>query len=183
MAAESMETATLAGGCFWCLEAIFEQLQGVDRVESGYSGGEISSPSYELVCSGTTGHAEVVQLQFDPTVITYRELLEIFFSIHDPTTPNRQGGDVGTQYRSAIFVHTPEQQTTAEQVLRELDAAGLWGDPIVTEISPFETFYPAEPYHREYYQRNQAQPYCQVVIDPKVTKFRAKYHAKLKPPT
>jgi peptide-methionine (S)-S-oxide reductase len=174
------EVATLAGGCFWCLEAVFEQVEGVERVESGYAGGTAPNPTYRQVCSGTTGHAEVVQITFDPRVIAFRELLEIFFTIHDPTTLNRQGADVGTQYRSAIFYHSEEQRRTAEAVIGELAAAGLWDGPIVTELAPFTAFYRAEDYHQEYYRANPMQPYCQVVIAPKVAKFRAKFRARLK---
>jgi peptide-methionine (S)-S-oxide reductase len=176
----SQEVATLAGGCFWCLEAVYEQLAGVLKVESGYSGGTVPKPSYRLVCTGTTGHAEVVQLTFDPAVITFKELLEVFFTIHDPTTPNRQGADVGPQYRSAIFYHSQEQKEIAEQVIREIGAAGIWDDPIVTEVAPFRAFYKAEDYHQEYYRNNSYQPYCQVVIAPKVAKFRRKYLDRLK---
>ncbi|MFN2188621.1 MAG: peptide-methionine (S)-S-oxide reductase MsrA [Candidatus Promineifilaceae bacterium] len=174
------ELATLAGGCFWCLEAVFLQLRGVESVTSGYSGGTLANPTYEQVCTGRTGHAEVVQIRFDPETIPYKDLLHIFFSIHDPTTLNRQGGDVGTQYRSAIFYHTQEQKSTAQEVIAELGESGIWNDPIVTEISEMEAFYPAEAYHDNYYQRNQSQPYCQVVISPKLSKFRKKYSTKLK---
>jgi peptide-methionine (S)-S-oxide reductase len=167
----NLQVATLAGGCFWCLEAVYESLRGVERVESGYSGGTVVDPSYREVCTGTTGHAEVVQIAFDPSVISYHEILDVFFSIHDPTTLNRQGPDVGTQYRSAIFYHTEEQKAVAEQMIDELDASGAWKDPIVTEVAPFAGFYPAEDYHREYYRRNRTQPYCRVVIAPKMEKF------------
>jgi peptide-methionine (S)-S-oxide reductase len=173
--------ATLAGGCFWCLEAVFERLQGVVRVESGYSGGHVVNPTYRQVGTGTTGHAEAVQVVFDPDVITFRELLEVFFSIHDPTTLNRQGADVGPQYRSAIFYHDERQQATSEEVIKELQAEGVWKAPIVTEVAPFTEFYRAEDYHQEYYRRNSGQPYCQVVIAPKVAKLRQRYLAKLKP--
>ena len=174
------EIATLAGGCFWCLEAVFDDLRGVERVESGYSGGNVPDPSYQQVCTGTTGHAEVVQVTFDPQVISFRELLEVFFTIHDPTTLNRQGADVGTQYRSAIFYHSPEQKEIAERIIAELNAARIWGAPIVTEVTPFTKFYKAEDYHQEYYQQNPYQPYCQMVITPKVAKFRKEYLARLK---
>ncbi len=174
------EIATLGGGCFWCLEAVFEQLRGVERIESGYAGGQVPNPTYRQVCNGTTGHAEVVRITFDPQVISFRELLEIFFTIHDPTTLNRQGADVGTQYRSVIFHHTPEQQAVAEEVIQEMDAAGIWNAPIVTEVTPAPEFYPGEEYHQEYYRRNPNQPYCQVVIAPKVAKLRSKYLEKLK---
>jgi len=173
------EIATLAGGCFWCLEAVFDELEGVEEVVSGYSGGTVSNPSYKHVCTGDTGHAEAVQITFDPSVLSYRDLLRVFFAIHDPTTLNRQGGDVGTQYRSAIFTHTPEQEAIVEEVIAELNA-GIWDDPIVTEVVPFETFYPAEDYHQEYYRRNSYQPYCQMVIAPKVAKFRKMYLERLK---
>ncbi len=175
------ELATLAGGCFWCLEAVFEQLEGVTSVQSGYSGGRVPNPSYEQVCTGITGHAEVVQVEFDPAVITFREILEIFFTIHDPTTRDRQGTDVGTQYRSAIFYHSPDQKSVAEEVIAELDGEGVFGDPIVTEVAALEAFYPAEDYHNEYYRRNSSQPYCQAVISPKVAKLREKYRDRLKP--
>lgn len=175
-----MATATLAGGCFWCLEAVFLRLRGVHRVESGYAGGHVENPNYRAVCSGTTGHAEVVQIEFDPEVISYRELLEVFFAIHDPTTLNRQGADVGTQYRSAIFYHDQAQQQTAERTIAELEEQKIWDDPIVTEIVPLERFYPAEDYHREYYDRNPEQGYCQVVISPKVAKLRQKFAEMLK---
>ena len=174
------EVATLAGGCFWCLEAVFEQLTGVQKVVSGYSGGRVANPSYSQVCTGTTGHAEVVQVTFDPNVITFRELLEVFFTIHDPTTLNRQGADVGPQYRSVIFYHSIEQKAVAQQVIQEINAAQIWDAPIVTEVTPFTVFYEAEEYHQEYFRRNPEQAYCRVVIAPKVVKFRAKYLAKLK---
>jgi peptide-methionine (S)-S-oxide reductase len=174
------EVATLAGGCFWCLEAVFEQVRGVDRVESGYSGGRTEQPTYKQVCGGDTGHAEVVQVTFDPSVISYRELLELFFSIHDPTTLNRQGADVGTQYRSAIFYHSPQQKQTAEQVIKELNAAKIWDAPIVTAVVPFERFYKAEDYHQGYFRANAYQPYCQAVVAPKVVKFRKQHLGMLK---
>ncbi len=177
---EQTSVATLAGGCFWCLEAVYDDLQGVLDVVSGYAGGQVSHPSYEAVCTGTTGHAEVVQITFDPAQISYRELLEVFFTIHDPTTLNRQGADVGTQYRSAIFYHTPEQQAIAQEVIAELTAATLWPDPIVTEVTGLNAFYPAEDTHQEYFRRNPYQGYCRAVIAPKVAKFRQKYLAKLK---
>ena len=149
-----LEVASLGGGCFWCLEAVYDELEGVVSVESGYSGGTVENPSYRLVCTGTTGHAEVVQVTFDPSVVSFREILEVFFDIHDPTTLNRQGADVGTQYRSAIFYHSPEQKAAAEQMIRELEDAHTWARPIVTEVTPFTRFYPAEDYHQEYYQHN-----------------------------
>jgi peptide-methionine (S)-S-oxide reductase len=176
------EVATLAGGCFWCLEAVFEQLRGVESVKSGYAGGSVANPRYDDVCSGRTGHAEVVQVTFDPAVVTFQELLEVFFTIHDPTTLNRQGADRGTQYRSAIFTHSPEQERTAREVIADLEAEDVWKDPIVTQIEPLTQFWPAEDYHDAYYRRNTRQPYCQVVIEPKVAKFRQKYLAKLRQP-
>jgi peptide-methionine (S)-S-oxide reductase len=174
------EIATLAGGCFWCLEAVFDELRGVEEVESGYAGGQVPNPSYRAVCSGTTGHAEVVQLTFDPRRISFKEILEVFFTIHDPTTLNRQGADIGTQYRSAIFYHSPEQRAVAEQVIREIDAAQIWNAPIVTEVAPFTAFYRAEDYHQEYYVNNSNQPYCRAVVAPKVMKFRKYFTEKLK---
>ncbi len=179
--AETTDLATLAGGCFWCLEAVYLETQGVLQVQSGYAGGKRPNPTYEQVCSGATGHAEVVQLTFDPAVISYRELLEIFFTIHDPTTLNRQGADVGTQYRSAIFYHTPEQEATARALIAELTAARRWPHPIVTEVTPLTQFYPAEEYHQEYFRRHPEQPYCRAVIAPKVGKFRQHFVAQLKP--
>jgi peptide-methionine (S)-S-oxide reductase len=175
-----METATLAGGCFWCLEAVYMRVRGVQRVESGYAGGQTENPSYRAVCTGTTGHAEVVQIDFDPAEVSYRDLLDIFFGIHDPTTLNRQGGDVGTQYRSAIFYHNDAQKQEAERALAALSKEKVYDDPIVTEVTPLETFYPAEEYHREYFDRNPEQGYCQAVISPKVSKFRQKFIEKLK---
>ena len=174
------QLATLAGGCFWCLEAVFEQLRGVTKVVSGYSGGHVPKPSYEAVCTGTTGHAEVVQVTFNPDELSYRDLLGVFFTLHDPTTLDRQGGDVGTQYRSAIFYHDDEQRRTAEDAVRELEAEHVFDEPIVTKIEPLQAFYPAEEYHREYYRRNPNQPYCRAVIAPKVAKLRSKYLEKLK---
>lgn len=179
-AGTSKEVATLGGGCFWCLEAVYDQLKGVLSVESGYSGGSVPNPSYRQVCTGTTGHAEVTQISFDPEVISYRELLQVFFTIHDPTTLNRQGADVGTQYRSAIFYHSEEQKQIAQQVIADLTAQGVWSGPIVTQVVPFEKFYLAEDYHQEYFANNPGQPYCQVVIAPKVAKFRQKYLEQLK---
>ena len=176
------QLATLAGGCFWCLEAVFEQLNGVKKVDSGYAGGHVPNPSYEAVCSGSTGHAEVTQVTFDPDVVSFHDLLSVFFAIHDPTTLDRQGGDVGTQYRSAIFYHDDQQRRVAEDVVRELESEHVFDDPIVTKIESLKTFYPAEEYHREYYRRNQNQPYCRAVIAPKVAKLRSKYLAKLKQP-
>jgi peptide-methionine (S)-S-oxide reductase len=174
------ETATLGGGCFWCLEPVFEELQGVKDVVVGYSGGDVPDPSYRLVCTGTTGHAEVVQVQYDPQVIRYNEILEVFFSVHNPTTPNRQGADVGPQYRSIILTHTEAQREIAERVIQELEDSGVWNRPIVTQVEPFEVFYKAEEYHQEYYRKNPGQGYCQVVINPKLSKFRKKYTERLK---
>ena len=174
------ELATLAGGCFWCLEAVYDELRGVASVESGYMGGRTERPSYEAVCSGDTGHAEVVQIRFDPAVLSFGEILEVFFVIHDPTTRNRQGNDAGPQYRSAIFYHSPQQKATAEQVMARLDAAGLWGGRIVTELTAASRFYIAEGEHQEYYQRNPYQPYCMMVVQPKVAKFRKQFIGKLK---
>lgn len=174
-------TATLAGGCFWCLEAVYDQLQGVESVESGYLGGPGAHPSYEAVCTGRTGHAEAVQITFDPKVVTYRELLEVFFAIHDPTTLNRQGNDEGTQYRSAIFYHTPEQKRIADEVIATLTKEKLFDKPIVTEVSPAAPFYEAEAYHQEYATRNPGQPYCAYVVNSKLAKFRKQFVAKLKP--
>ena len=176
------ETATLAGGCFWCLEAAFQDLKGVETVQSGYAGGRVADPSYEDVCTGTTGHAEVVQITFDPQIVTFEDLLHVFFTIHDPTTLNRQGADVGTQYRSAIFYHSPEQKATAERVMAELQAGKLWDEPVVTELKPLEAFYPAEEYHRDYFRRNPNQGYCRAVIAPKVAKVRKLYFDRLKQP-
>lgn len=169
--ASNLSTATLAGGCFWCLEAVYERLQGVNKVTSGYMGGHTDNPGYDDICTGTTGHAEVVQLAFDPAQLKFETLLEVFFTIHDPTTLNRQGNDRGTQYRSAIFYHTPEQQAAAEKMVADLTARQVWADPIVTEISPATTFYPAEEYHREYFRNHAQQPYCQHVVAPKLNKF------------
>jgi len=177
---DQIEVATLAGGCFWCLEPIFEELKGVENVVVGYSGGDVENPSYQQVCTGTTGHAESVQIRFSPAVITYADLLRIFFTVHDPTTLNRQGADVGTQYRSAIFYHNEQQKETAENVIKELEDEGVWKNPIVTEVIKFNTFYKAEKYHQEYYEKNPNQAYCRIVIDPKVNKFRKKFSDRLK---
>ncbi len=174
------ELATLAGGCFWCLEAVFNELKGVDKVVSGYSGGTVVNPSYEEVCTGRTGHAEVVQITFDPQVITYDDLLQVFFTIHDPTTLNRQGADVGTQYRSAIFYHSPEQKAAAEKAIAEINAAKIWNGPLVTEVTALDKFYAAEAYHQRYWERNPTQGYCRMVIEPKVIKFRKQFLPKLK---
>ncbi len=176
----SLETATLAGGCFWCLEAVFDNLKGVQDVVSGYSGGNVPNPTYKQVCTGATGHAEVIQVTFDPDQLSFEDLLHVFFTIHDPTTLNRQGADVGTQYRSAIFYHSPGQKAAAESVIRSLEAEHLWDLPVVTEITPFTVFYPAEDYHQEYFANNPYQPYCQVVIAPKVAKFRKKFLERVK---
>jgi peptide-methionine (S)-S-oxide reductase len=174
------ELATLGGGCFWCLEAVYERVEGVLGVRSGYAGGDRPEPSYQEVCAGTTGHAEVVEVRFDPDVIPYREILEIFFAIHDPTTPDRQGADVGTQYRSVIFTHSDEQHAAADRLVRELDGEGIWGAPIVTEVAPLDAFWVAEDYHQEYFRRNPYQPYCQVVVAPKVAKFRQRFAHRLR---
>ena len=178
--AKTLEVATFAGGCFWCTEAMFDQLKGVVHVESGYSGGSTPNPSYEDVCSGDTGHAESIQVTFDPSVISYADLLRIFLTTHDPTTLNRQGADVGTQYRSAVFYHNPEQERTARQIIHEFESSKVWKKPIVTELSPFKEFYQAEDYHQEYYARNSRQPYCRVVIEPKIAKLREHYRERLK---
>jgi peptide-methionine (S)-S-oxide reductase len=174
-----MELATFGGGCFWCLDAAFRQLKGVTKVESGYAGGKRPNPSYEQVCSGATGHAEVVQITFDPNVISYRDLLGVFFTIHDPTTLNRQGPDEGTQYRSVVFYHSPEQQQAVKDVMAELKANNVWERPIVTELAPLTAFYPAEGYHQDYFNKNPNQPYCAAVVAPKVSKFRKAYFDRL----
>src|SRR5437660_2262418 len=179
-ASSSNEVATLGGGCFWCLEAVFEQLRGVQRVESGYAGGRLPEPSYRAVCTGTTGHAEVVQVTFDPAVISFQEILDVFFATHDPTTLNRQGPDAGTQYRSVIFYHSPEQQRLALERIEELNEAGIWDGPIVTQVVPLRVFYRAEAYHPGYFRSNPGQPYCQGVVSPKVAKFRKQFAAQLK---
>ena len=182
MPSKQFETATFAGGCFWCLEAVFERLAGVERVVSGYTGGSTPNPAYDDVCTGRTGHAEVVQVTFDPTAISYRELVEIFFAFHDPTTLNRQGPDTGTQYRSAIFYGSEEQAATAREVIAELEAKRLFGAPIVTEVTPLGVFYPAEEYHQQYFQRHPERMYCQAVIAPKVAKLRKAYSSRLREP-
>lgn len=174
------ETATLAGGCFWCLEAVFDELNGIFSVESGYSGGHVANPTYRQVCSEVTGHAEAVQLTFDLSVISFKDILNVFFAIHDPTTLNRQGNDVGTSYRSAIFYHSDQQKATAQEVIRELTVHKLWPDPIVTEVTKFDKFYIAEDYHQEYFANNVDQPYCRVVVAPKVAKFRKQFIDRLK---
>jgi peptide-methionine (S)-S-oxide reductase len=175
-----VERATLAGGCFWCLEAVFDELKGVESVRSGYSGGHVANPTYRQVCAETTGHAEVVQLSFNPEIITFKEILNVFFAIHDPTTINRQGNDVGTSYRSAIFYHDETQKAAAEQVIAELTAMKLWSSPIVTEVTRFDKFYLAEDYHQEYFANNADQPYCRVVVAPKVAKFRKQFFDRLR---
>jgi peptide-methionine (S)-S-oxide reductase len=174
------EVATLAGGCFWCLEAVYNDLRGVEKVVSGYSGGSVANPTYEQVTRGNTGHAEVVQITFDPQALSFKELLEVFFTIHDPTTLNRQGPDVGTQYRSAIYYHSPEQKEVADKVIADITTAKIWKDPIVTEVTKLAAFYPAEDYHQRYYERNPNQGYCRMVIEPKVIKFRKQFMSKLK---
>lgn len=180
-APQRKDIATLAGGCFWCLEAVYDQMKGVESVESGYMGGPTPDPSYEEVCSGRSGHAEVVQLTFDPNTVTFRDILEVFFAIHDPTTLNQQGNDVGTQYRSAIFYHSPEQKQATEEIIAELTKDSLYNRPIVTEIVPAGDFYMAEDYHQEYFARNPTQAYCSYVVGPKVAKFRKSFSDKLKP--
>ncbi len=175
-----LETATLAAGCFWCVEAVFDALRGVEDVISGYSGGYTENPTYQQVCSEKTGHAEVVQIRFDPAELSYADLLRVFFTVHDPTTLNRQGGDVGTSYRSAIFYHSEEQQQAAELIIAEITAEGLYDDPLVTEVTAFDKFWPAEEYHQEYFANNPNQPYCASVVAPKVAKFRRKFVDRLK---
>ena len=176
----AIETTTLGGGCFWCLEAVYDQLNGVTDVVSGYMGGHVDNPSYQAVCTGTTGHNEVVQLKFDTDVISFEDILRVFFTIHDPTTLNRQGNDVGTQYRSEIFYHSDAQRATAEQIMAEISAQGIWTNPLVTKVTAAETFYPAEDYHQEYFERNPNQGYCRVIIAPKVAKFRKEFVERLK---
>jgi peptide-methionine (S)-S-oxide reductase len=175
-----LELATLGGGCFWCLEAVYVELNGVEKVVSGYAGGKVKNPNYDQVCGGRTGHAEVVQITFDPDVISFKELLEVFFTIHDPTTLNRQGNDAGTQYRSIILYHDEEQKKVAQQTIEELGAARIWEQPIVTEVVPLAEFYAAENYHQRYFERNPQQPYCQIIVAPKVAKVRQKFMAKLR---
>ncbi len=177
---QDREIATLGGGCFWCLEAVYVELKGVDRVVSGYMGGEMPNPSYEEVCAGTTGHAEVVQVTHDPSMISFQDILQVFFTIHDPTTLNRQGADVGTQYRSAIYYHTPTQEEISAAVIQELEAAGVWDGKFVTEVAPAGPFYPAEDYHQDFFARNPYQPYCQYVVAPKVSRLRKAFADKLK---
>jgi peptide-methionine (S)-S-oxide reductase len=180
MGNDRLETATLAAGCFWCVEAVFDDLKGVEDVVSGYSGGHTENPTYREVCDGNTGHAEVTQIKFDPSVIEFADILRVFFAVHDPTTLNRQGPDVGTQYRSAIFYHSDEQKRAAEQIIDEVTEEGVYDDPIVTEVTPFEKFWPAEDYHQEYFANNANQPYCAAVVAPKVAKFRKKFVDRLK---
>ena len=177
---KNTETATLAAGCFWCVEAVFDDLRGVRDVISGYSGGHKENPTYREVCSETTGHAEVVQIEFDPQEISFKEILQVFFTVHDPTTLNRQGNDIGSSYRSAIFYHSDEQKRVAEEVIKEVTEEGIYDDPIVTEVTAFDKFYPAENYHQEYFANNPTQPYCAAVVAPKVAKFRQKYVSRLK---
>ena len=180
---KSSETVTLGGGCFWCLEAIFKELRGVEKVVPGYSGGSVPDPSYQQVSTGNTGHAEAIRITFDPQIISFKELMEVFFTIHDPTTLNRQGADIGTQYRSVIFYHTLVQQEIAKEVIAELEEAKIWDAPIVTEVTQFVAFYPAEEYHQDYFERNPHQPYCRVVIAPKVAKFRKQFDFLRQKPT
>jgi peptide-methionine (S)-S-oxide reductase len=180
MAQHDHETATLGGGCFWCLEAVYKDLKGVDRVVSGYAGGQDENPTYEQVCGGRTGHAEVVQITYDPAVVSYRDLLDVFFTIHDPTTPDQQGADIGPQYRSIILYHSPEQKADAERAIADQGEKGFWDAPVVTEVAPLEKFYPGEDYHQDYFELNPRQRYCQIVIAPKVAKFRKQYLERLK---
>jgi len=177
---EPTETATLGGGCFWCLDAVYRELRGVEQVGSGYTGGHTTNPTYQDVCSGSTGHAEVIRVEFDPSTIDFRTILEVFFATHDPTTLNRQGADIGTQYRSAIFVHDEDQRRVADEVVAEITAAGIFEDPIVTEVVDLQTYYPAETYHDDYYQQNSEQGYCRVVISPKLAKFRQRFADRLR---
>ncbi|WP_455363425.1 peptide-methionine (S)-S-oxide reductase MsrA [[Eubacterium] cellulosolvens] len=177
---KDVEIATLGGGCFWCTEAVFTELKGMEKVESGYSGGVVPNPTYEQVCTGKTGHAEVIQITFDPEVISYRDILRVFFAAHDPTTPNRQGSDIGPQYRSIILYHDEDQREAAEQVIKEVNESGTWKRPVVTELVPFNAFYRAEDYHQEYYERNPEKAYCRVVITPKLAKIRKRYRDRLK---
>ncbi len=178
----TIRTATFGGGCFWCTEAVYDRVKGVRKVTSGYSGGKVPNPTYTQVCTGSTGHAEVIQVEFDPDEISFEQILDIFFHTHDPTTLNRQGADVGTQYRSAVFYHDDEQKLLTEKVIKELNASGEFDDPIVTKLEKFEKFYPAEDYHQNYFEQNPGQPYCQVVVGPKVSKFQKRYQAMLKEP-
>jgi len=180
METKNLETATLGAGCFWCVEAVFDDLKGVESVESGYSGGHTENPTYQQVCSETTGHAEVAQINFDPNEISFKEVLQVFFAVHDPTTLNRQGNDVGSSYRSAIFYHDDNQKRIAEEVIKEVETEGVYDNPIVTEVAPFDNFYIAENYHQEYFANNPNQPYCAAVVAPKVAKFRQKFVNRLK---
>jgi len=180
MEEKRLEVATLGGGCFWCMEAVFDDLEGVEDVVSGYSGGHKENPTYQEVCTGTTGHAEVVQIKFDPDVISYADILRVFFSVHDPTTLNRQGNDIGTQYRSVIFYHSEQQKREAEKIISEITEARIYDNPIVTEVTAFKNFYPAEDYHQEYFAKNPYQPYCMAVVAPKVAKFRKQFAERLK---
>lgn len=179
-APNQLEVATLGGGCFWCLEAIYNELKGIIKVESGYAGGTVPDPTYKQVCTGTTGHAEVIQITYNPNIITFKEILQIFFTMHDPTTLNRQGNDVGTQYHSTIIYHNKNQKQTAEQVIKEITQARIWNNPIVTQIEPYNIFYKAEEYHQEYYIKNPEQSYCRIIIVPKIAKLRKQYFDKLK---
>jgi peptide-methionine (S)-S-oxide reductase len=179
---EKVEVTTLGGGCFWCLEAAYLELSGVEKVVSGYAGGHVANPTYRAVCTGTTGHAEVVQVTFDPGVISFTDILQVFFTIHDPTTLNRQGADVGPQYRSVIFYHDESQKQTAEEVMQQIEASGIWPNRLVTQLAPLDKFYPAEDYHQDYYKNNPNQSYCQVVVAPKVAKVRKQYYSRLKKP-
>jgi peptide-methionine (S)-S-oxide reductase len=176
----TQETATLGGGCFWCIEAVYQELEGVLSVESGYMGGRVENPTYEQVCGGASGHVEVTQLVFDPAVVSFRDILDVFFTVHDPTSLDRQGNDIGPQYRSAIFYHNEEQKRVAEKAIREIDAERIWSKPIVTEVRPAETFYPAEDYHQEYFRNHPNQPYCAYIVAPKVKKFREKFAARMR---
>lgn len=180
MSKDNLQIATLGGGCFWCIEAVFDELEGIEDVISGYAGGHKENPTYQEVCTGTTGHAEVVQIKFDPDVISYEDILRVFFSVHDPTTLNRQGNDIGTQYRSVIFYHSEEQKKAAEKIIQEISEAKIYKDPIVTELTEFKNFYPAEDYHQEYFARNPYQPYCMAVVAPKVAKFRKTFADRIK---
>jgi peptide-methionine (S)-S-oxide reductase len=181
MSNDNLEVAVFGGGCFWCTEAIFTRLRGVESVESGYAGGSVVDPTYEQVSMGDTGHAEAIKIEFDPGIIQYEDLLNVFFATHDPTTLNRQGNDVGAQYRSAVFFTSPDQKNAAEEFIKKLEDGGVFADPIVTEVSALKQFYPAESYHRRYYENNQNKPYCQFVINPKIAKLRAKFAPLLKP--
>jgi len=176
----NLQTATLAGGCFWCLEAVYDEIKGVQGVESGYAGGHVDNPTYRAVCNGDTGHAEVIQVHFDPNIVSYRDLLNVFFAIHDPTTLNRQGADTGTQYRSAIFYHDEEQKKIAEELIKDLNAQKIWDRPLVTEVTKLDKFYMAEDYHQEYFANNPYQPYCMAMVSPKVSKFRKHFIEMLK---